>query len=228
MSASFPAQVVALVSKDMLIEWRTRARLSALVFFALATLLLFSFAVGPDVVALRKGAPGYLWLSLLFASVLSLGESFRIEGENGALEGLRLAPVDRRALFVAKGLSNALLLWFIGLVVLPVAVALFDLHIALGVPTLVGLMGLGCLGLSAPGVFYAAIASHARAKDVLLPLLLFPMLMPLLVASAKGTALILEGDPMGQLRSWVLLLSAFSLIYWALGFVLFPRIIDDN
>jgi len=115
-----------IINKDLLIEWRTRARLNALVFFALATLLMFSFALGPDTVALRRNAAGYLWLGILFASVLSLGESFRIETENLALDGVRLAPADPRAVFLGKAIGNTLMLWILALVITPVTIGLYD------------------------------------------------------------------------------------------------------
>ena len=100
MSAGLVATMWAVIRKDLLIEWRTRARINALIFFAVATLLIFSFALGPDVTLLRKNAGGYLWLAILFASVLSLSESMRIEVENNALDGLRLAPANARAIFL--------------------------------------------------------------------------------------------------------------------------------
>jgi heme exporter protein B len=216
-----------LLRKDLLLEWRTRARLNALIFFALATLLLFSFALGPDTTLLAKHGGGYLWLALLFASVLSLGESFRVEQENLCLDGLRLSPTDPRAIFLAKALGNALLLVFLGLTLLPVMIAIYGIELKMGFAPLLGILTLGCTALSAPGVVYSAIANHARAKDVLLPLLLFPLVIPALLAAVKATTLVLQGDPMAQLGSWVGLLSAFNLIYWGLGLVLFPRVIED-
>lgn len=216
-----------LLQKDLRLEWRTRARLNALVFFALATLLLFSFALGPDARTLQRNAGGYLWLAVLFASVLSLAESFRVEQENAALEGLRLLPVDPRSLFVAKAVGNALLLWLLSLALVPVMVALFDVELRLGAGRLLGVLALGCLAISAPGTLYSAIASHARARDVLLPLLLFPLLVPALIAAVKATSLVLEGDPMDQLGSWLGLLCGFNVLYWGLGFALFPKVVED-
>jgi len=216
-----------LFRKDLLVEWRSRSRVNALVFFSLATLLLFSFALGPDTALLRRNAGGYLWLALLLASVLALGESFRVERENAALEGLRLIPVDARAIFLSKGLANAVLLVALGVLLVPVLVALFDVRIVLSWGQLLTLVALGCLAIAAPGTLYGAIASHARARDVLLPLLLFPILIPALVAAAKGTALVFDGDPMGQLPSWISLLGSFDLLYWGLGLVLFPRVVEE-
>jgi len=219
--------VGVLLAKDLLIEWRTRARLNALVFFALSTLLLFSFAVGPDTKVLARNAGGYLWLALLFASVLALGESFRVEQENLTLDGLRLAPADARAIFLSKAVGNTLLLTGLGLLLIPVMVALYGVQVAMGVRPFVTTLVLGCMAISAPGTVYSAIASNARARDVLLPLLLFPLIIPALLAAAKATSLVLQGDPMNQLPSWFGLLTGFNLIYWGLGFVLFPRVIED-
>ena len=222
--------------KDLLIEWRTKARLNALVFFSFATLLMFSFALGPDTKLLEKNAGGYLWLAILFASVLALGESFRIEHENQALDGLRLAPTDPRSIYLGKAVGNTVLLLGLAALLIPVMVALYGVNlfpdhastsgwVTLG--KLAGILLLGCMAISAPGTVYAAIASHARARDVLLPLLLFPLLVPALMASVKATSLVFQGDPMGQLGDWLGLLSGFNLIYWGLGFALFPRIIED-
>ncbi|MHB8875265.1 MAG: heme exporter protein CcmB [Myxococcaceae bacterium] len=213
--------------KDLLIEWRTRARLNALIFFAVATLLLFSFALGPDTALLRQNAAGYLWLGILFASVLSLGESFRVESENSSLDGLKLAPADARAVFLGKAVGNGLMLFALSFILLPVMVGLYDVSFAGGFWKLVGVLALGCAAITAPGTIYAAIASNARARDVLLPLLLFPLLVPALLAAVKASALVLQGDPMGQLGSWLGLLGGFNLIYWGLGFTLFPRVIED-
>ncbi len=225
---SFARSIWMVIQKDLQIEWRTRARLNALVFFALATLLMFSFALGPDTVILRRNAGGYLWLGILFASVLSLGESFRVETENLALDGLRLAPTDARAIFLGKAIGNTFMLWILAIVITPVTVALYDVTIKEGLVKLFGVLLLGCFGISAPGTIYSAIASNARARDVLLPLLLFPVLIPSLLSSVKATGLILEGDPMNQLGSWLGLLVAFNLVYWGLGFALFPRVIEDD
>ncbi|WP_426751652.1 heme exporter protein CcmB [Myxococcus sp. Y35] len=218
---------LALLRKDLLIEWRTRARLNAIIFFALATLLMFSFALGPDTKLLEKNAGGYFWLAILFASVLALGESFRVESENACMDGIRLAPADARAIFLSKALGNSLLLTALGALLVPVMVALYGVRIVTSAADLGLVLLLGSLALSAPGTVYAAISSNARARDVLLPLLLFPLVIPALLSAAKATTLVLQGDPMNQFGSWMGLLGGFNLIYWGVGFLLFPRIIED-
>lgn len=216
------------LKKDWQLEWRTRARLTAVIFFSFATLLLFSFAMGPDTTALRKHAPGYLWLALFFASTLSLGESFRVEAENQSMLGLLLAPVDARAIFVGKLIGNAGLLFVLSLVLLPPSIALYDIDVTARPGLLVLVLALGCVGISAPGIVYSAISVNARARDVMLPLLMFPVLVPLLLASVNATRFILGPDPQDQLASWVKLLVAFDLIYLSVGFLLFPRVVEED
>lgn len=224
---SLATATVGVIRKDLLLEWRSRTRLNATLFFATMTLLLFSFASGPDTTVLTRNAAGYLWLGVLLASVLSLGESFRIEGENAALDGLRLLPVDARAIFLGKAIANSVLLTGLGVVLIPIAVALYGSPMREGFGTTLLIMMLGCAAISAPGTIYSAISGQARARDVLLPLLLFPVLVPALVGAVRATQLALLGDPMGQLSSWMMLLLIFNIIYWLLGLVLFGRVIEE-
>jgi heme exporter protein B len=221
------AGALVVLRKDLLIEWRTRARLNALLFFALVTLLLFALATDANHEMLQRNAAGYLWLAVLFASVLSLGESFRVESENAAMDGLRLAPCDPRSIFLGKAIGNTVLLSMLALILLPVMIALYDVSVALGFAKLLLVVFLGAAAISAPGTVHAAVASNARAKDVLLPVLLFPLLVPALLSSVRATAVVLGGDPMHELGSWMGLLAGFNLVYWGLGVALFPRIVED-
>lgn len=222
-------QVAAVLFKDLLLGWRGRVRFVSVVLFGVVTLLLFSFALGPDSQALRAGAAGFLVLALLLSSTLSLSESFRLEQEDQAMEGLLLAPIDPVALFYGKALANTAFLLLLAPILAPAAVALYSLT-----PTVGGLVRLAALwalvagGLSAPGTLYAAMTSRTRSEDVLLPLLLYPLVVPVLLAAVKGLDLVLNGDPMRQLGGWSQLLAAFNLIYWALGGLLFSRALEDS
>lgn len=226
-STGFWRSVMVLALKDVRLEWRSRVRVNATLFFAVLTLLLFSFAAGPVHKLLEANAPGYLWLALLLSSVLALSESMRVEAENDVLEGLRLVPVDARAIFLGKALVNTLFLFVLGLVLTPVAIALYGVELRLGAPWLVLVLFLGCAAISAPGTLYAAMAVQARARDVLLPLLLFPVLVPGLLAAVQATSLVMQGDPMGQLRGWLSLLGSFAVVYWVLAAVMFGRVIEE-
>jgi heme exporter protein B len=213
--------------KDLVQEWRARSRFGAVLCFGVTTLLLFSFASGPDTAAMRANAAGYLWLGLLLMSTLSLAESFRVEQQNGALEALLLLPVSAPAIYYGKALANLAVLGALGFCLVPVMVGLYDATIAEGAPTLFGVIALGTAGLCAPGTLYAALSVRARGKDVLLPLLLFPLVVPVLLSAARATSLVLTGDPMGQIGSWCALLAAFDAIYWSLCGVLFGFVVED-
>ncbi len=222
------SQALLILGKDLRLEWRGRARLVAVVAFGVMTLVLFSFAAGPDSTLLAAGAPGFLVLALLLSSTLGLSESFRVEHEEAALEGLLLLPVEPTAVFYGKAVANALFLLFLGPFLVPVALVLYIVDPSWA--QLVGLIavwGLAAAGLSAPGTLYAAITSRVESRDVLLPFLLFPLVVPVLLGSVKAMELVLHGDPMGQLRSWTLLLLCFDVIYWSLGGILFPHVIEE-
>jgi len=218
--------LAAALRKDLLLHWRTRAQVAAVYGFGASALLLFSFAVGPNAAVLREHAAGFLWLGLLLSSTLTLAESFHAEMEHRALEGLLLLPASARALYYAKAVANALALAALGAGLVPVMVVLYDAA-TLRIPALLGIVLLGSAGLSAPGTLYAAMTSQARARQTLLPLLLFPLVVPVLLGAVKATALLIHGDPMGQLRSWTLLLVCFDVIHWSLCGLLFERVVED-
>jgi len=216
----------AALRKELLLQWRTRAQFMSVFIFGATALLLFSFGVGPSSEVLSQFAAGFLWLALLLSSTLTLAESFHSEMENRAFEGLLLLPADPRALFYGKAVANWIQLSLLGSALVPVMVILYDAGTT-RLLSLVGIIILGAAGLSAPGTLYAAMTAQVKAKQTLLPLLLFPLIVPALLASVKATSLVILGDPMQTLRSWILLLSAFDAIYWSLCGLLFPRVVED-
>src|SRR5438067_11425515 len=218
--------MIAALRKELLLQWRTRAQAVAVFVFGAISLLLFSFAIGPNSVALRQHAAGFLWLGLLLSSTLTLSESFHAEMENRAFEGLLLLPASPPALYYGKALANMIQLVLLGIALVPVMVVLYDAGTT-RIPTLFLIILLGAAGISAPGTLYSAMTSQARAKQTLLPLLLFPLIVPVLLASVKATSLAILGDPMEQGRAWVWLLVAFNGIYWSLCGLLFDRVVED-
>ncbi len=218
--------MIAALRKEILIQWRTRAQFIAVFIFGATALLLFSFAVGPNAEILRQFSSGFLWLGLLLSSTLTLAESFHAEMENRALEGLLLLPTDPRVLYYGKAVANWLQLMLLGTALIPVMVILYDAGTS-RLPTLLGIVALGTAALSAPGTLYAAMTAQVRAKQTLLPLLLFPLIVPALIASVKATSLVIVGDPMERLRSWMSLLAAFDAIYWSLCGLLYARVIEE-
>ena len=218
--------MIAALRKEMLLQWRTRTQLMAVFVFGATALLLFSFGVGPNAEILRQFSAGFLWLGLLLSSTLTLAESFHAEMENRALEGLLLLPSDPRALYYGKAIANWIQLTILGAALVPIMVVLYDAGTT-RVLTLLAIILLGSAGLSAPGTLYAAMTAQIRAKQTLLPLLLFPLIVPALLASVKATSLVILGDPMRTLGSWISLLASFDAIYWALCGLLYGRVVEE-
>ncbi|MBK5258561.1 MAG: heme exporter protein CcmB [Thermoanaerobaculia bacterium] len=218
--------MIGALRKELLLQWRTRTQFMAVFIFGATALLLFSFGVGPNAEILRQFSAGFLWLGLLLSSTLTLAESFHSEMENRALEGLLLLPADPRALYYGKALANWIQLTLLGWALVPVMVVLYDAGTN-RLPSLLLIIALGAAGLSAPGTLYGAMTAQIRAKQTLLPLLLFPLIVPALLSSVKATSLVILGDPMHALGSWLMLLGAFDAIYWALCGLLYGRVVED-
>jgi heme exporter protein B len=217
------ARAVAL--KDLTAEWRTRANFNAVTFFAALMLLLFAFALGPDAETLRRAAPGIIWLTVLFSGVLAFNRSYQIELENDALETLLGYPGDRRSIFLGKLAANLTFVLLVEAVIVPLTAVLYGLSLARPFPGLAGVLLLGTFGFVTLGTFYSALSSRSRAREVLLPLLLFPMLVPLLIAAAQATSALLAGDPMGDGRTWTGVLIAFDVIFFVASIYAFDHVI---
>lgn len=220
-------RVGAVLWKDVTAERRAKANFNSVVFLAALILLLFGFAIGPDTDAVKAAAGGVIWLTVLFSGVLSFNRSYEQELENGAMDALLLYPGDRRAIFVGKLLANLLFVLLVEAVMLPTAAILYDLPL-LGVLLPVGgVVLLGTVGFVTLGTFYSAMASRVRAREVLLPLLLFPMLIPLLVAAVEATGALLVGDAMGQSGAWIRMLAVFDIIFVAATVLAFEYVIEE-
>lgn len=221
-------QIFAVAAKDLRLELRSPARLSGVFFFALAVVLVAAFAAGASATLLRKQASGTFWFGLLLASTRSLEQSFRVEVEQGALEGLVLWPVDMRAVFYGKAIANTVVLVVVAAALTPLVIALHDAPVQGSWPLFAAFIVLGSAALAAPGTLYASIATRARGASVLLPVLLFPLVVPALIATTRGTSLLIEGDAMGDISAWLGLLFAFDAIHWSLTGLLFSRIVEES
>ncbi len=221
------ARARAIAWKDLTAERRTKANFNAVLFFTALILLLFGFALGPDQDALRSAAAGVLWLTVLFGGVLSFNRSYEMELEGGALEALLLYPGDRRALFAGKLMANLAFLVLIEAILVPLASILYDLPLLMPNGGFLGVLLLGTIGFVTLGTFYAAMASRVRAREVLLPLLLFPMLVPLLLSSVEATKALLAGNLMGDASSWIRLLAVFDVIFVVASFFAFEYVIEE-
>jgi heme exporter protein B len=215
----------AVAIKDLTAEWRTRANFNAVAFFAALMLLLFGFALGPDAETLRRAAPGVIWLTVLFSGVLAFNRSYQLELENDALETLLAYPGERKAIFLGKLAANLTFVLLVEVIIVPLTAVLYGVSLAGPFPGLAGVLLLGTFGFVTLGTFYSALSSRSRAREVLLPLLLFPMLVPLLIAAAQATTALLAGDPMGDARTWAGVLVAFDVIFFVASLFAFEHVI---
>ena len=216
--------VNTLVWRDLLAEYRSREVLGGGIVFALLTLVVFNFAIDLRLESAEEVAPGILWLGFAFAGMLAFGRSFAVERERGTLDGLLLAPIDRGAIYLARAITNAVLMCIVELVSLPVFVALYNVRAAWG--ELLLTTALGTIGFTSAGTLVAAIAANTRAREIMLPVLLLPLTVPVLIASVKATAVALGAQPVEPLP-WLQLLLGFDVIVVATSFLVFEYILDE-
>ncbi|MEO5364419.1 MAG: heme exporter protein CcmB [Magnetococcus sp. DMHC-8] len=201
--------------KDVVGDWRQRATLSSMLFFAIAVLVVFQVAFDPDRREATRLLPGLLWVTVLFTSLMGLGRVFQAEEEDGAFEGLLLAAVPRGVVFLGKWLGNLLLTLLVEILLLPLTLVLFNVDAWGQLPVILGVLLLGTLGLTGLGVLLAAMTQAARSRETLLALLLLPLTAPLLIAGVQAVAALL--DPGMEAAPWVRLLVIFDVVYLALA-----------
>lgn len=219
-------RVRAIARKDITTELRAKAGFNSVTSLGVTILILLGLALGPDAQALRDAAVGAVWLALLFSGVLAFNRSFQVELESGALEPLLLYPGPRWTIFAGKLLGNLIFLTLMAAIVAAVGIVLFSVEIPSRWPALLGVLALGLLGLSVLGTFYASMASRSRAREVLLPLLLFPMLVPVLVAATTASKALLGADLMHDAGAWIRLLAAYDAIFLIATFLAFEHVIE--
>ncbi len=218
---------LAIARKDTLAELRGRHATVSTLFFAAVVLLLFGFALGPDATRLAAAAPGLLWLAVTFAGVLAVSRLHVLETDDGALEQLALYPISRRAIYGGKALAGLALVGLLGLLVLGAVGILFAVNVASAWLPLVVTVVLGSIGIAAVGTFYAGVTVRLRAREVMLPLLMLPVLAPLLLGAVKATTAALAGDPFGELGAWLQLLVAFDVIMVVAGAATYGYLLED-
>lgn len=221
----FLRQALAIAAKDLRIEIRGRHALGSLLPFAATLLIAFGFAFGPGRDVLDRIAPGLLWMAVLFAAVMSSRRAFQMESEDGALEGLLLAPIDKAAVFLGKTAAIAAELLALVVCVLLLVVLLFDL--SLGSPlVLAGGFALGAVGLAAVGGLFGVVAEAARTREAIFPMLVLPLVTPVLIAGVRATDLATVGNT-GEALSWLGLILAFDVVFLAIGVLVFGSLMED-
>ncbi|HQV68894.1 MAG TPA: heme exporter protein CcmB [Thermoflexales bacterium] len=215
---------LAILRKDLLVEVRTRESFTAMLVFAVMAVVMFNFALRLRVDTLKPLVPGILWVTLVFAGTLGLSRSMLSEQLNGGFDALMLAPGDRMAVFIGKALANLVFTLAVGLFVLPVMAILFDEGLIQ--PGVLLTVALGAIGYSGAGTLIATMAASTRAREVFLPILLFPLVLPLVVAAVIVTAGYVDRAPFEEFGSWMGVIVAFILIFWTAGTLLFEPLVE--
>jgi heme exporter protein B len=216
----------AVAGKDLRIELRGRYALAAVLPFAGTVLIAFGLSLGPGRSLLQETAPGLLWLAVLFSSVLSFRRAYEAEGEDGALEGLLLAPIDKAAIFLGKALAVAVQMVLMEVVVILLVAGLFDLSLGSDPGLVAASFLLGTIGLAAVGSLFGVLSESPRAREAVFPLLVLPLATPILVAGVKATALAVAHRG-GEAASWLGLMVAFDAVFVAVGILVFGYLLED-
>ena len=219
--------VLSVLKKDLLLELRGREIVVTLIVFSLLVLTVFSFSAAPGSTALKEVAPGVLWITFLFAGMIGLGRSFDMERENNCFAGLLLAPCDRMEIYWGKCLSTLTFLIIFQGILWPVFCVLFGYSAIKGAAAVWAGIILGDVGFVVLGVILSAMIFNARVKKIMLPLLLLPLSLPVLIGGVKVTTLALDGGSITPALGWLGRLAAFDVIFFVLGSVLFPLVVEE-
>ncbi len=223
--AQFLRSISAIVWKDLAAELRSRELFSAMMVFSLLVIIIFNFALELDITTRRSVTSGVLWVTFAFAGTLGLNRSLNMEREQGCLDGLLLAPVDRAAIYFGKAISNLVFMLIVEAIVLPVYSFLYNVN--LFDPGLVGIILLGSIGYTAVGTLLATMSVQTRTRDVLLPILLFPVVLPVLIAAVKASGGVLSGDDASSILPWVNLMIVYDVVFIAVAFMGFEFVVQE-
>jgi heme exporter protein B len=219
--------VYLLLVKDLLVELRNRETFTVMLFFAVVILFLFHFGLNPERENTALLAPGLLWLAFLFTGVLGLGRSFQAEQVNDCLEQLLLVPGDRGNIFIGKLVGNIAFMLAVELLIIPLFALFFQLNLWDALLPLLLVAALGTLGFAAIGTLFSALTANLRAREVLFPLLLFPLVVPVIIGSVTATGVVLGGGTLGEAGGWLKLLGAFDTIFLAVAYLTFEFVVEQ-
>jgi len=222
---SFWRKVIAITWKDVLAEMRTREIVFSVLVFTVLVIVTFNFAFGASQQTMALVAPGILWVTFAFAGVLSLSRSFILEKEEGCIEGLMVCPISREVIYVGKMLGSLLFMLIIEAIALPIFTFLFNLSVLSA--QLVVITVLTTVGFVAVGTLFSALAVNTKAREMVLPILFLPIIVPLIICAVKASGLALSGESWSGLSSWLLIIGAFDAIFIVVSFLTFTFIIEE-
>jgi heme exporter protein B len=220
-------QIRVIVWKDLLLELRTRERVASMGAFAVLAGVLFNYSIDTTRVRPQDVAAGLIWMTIVFGGLLGVGRTFYLEAQDAAMQGVLMSPAPKDAVFLGKTLSNFALLYAVSLLVLFVFMLFFGVEVGSSWTALVAALGLGALGFVALGTLFAAVSTGTRMGETLLPILVFPLLVPMVIYGVGATGRLLAGRPVAEVTGNLRMLGAFALVALAAGAVLFRFVVED-
>jgi len=217
--------ILAIVWKDLSAELRSRELLTAMLVFTTLVILVFYFAFDLEAKTRQEITPGVLWITFAFAGTIGLNRSMSIEKDRGCLDGLLLAPVDRTAIYFGKAISNLAFMLIVEVIALPIYSIFYNINLFNA--GLLGVILLGSVGYTVVGTILSTMTIQARTRDMLLPILLFPILIPVLVAAVKASNGFLQGAEMVTILPWLNMLIGYDVVFIALAFMVFDFIVEE-
>jgi heme exporter protein B len=224
----FVRAVWIVTRKDLLVEARTKEIFFTTIFFALACVLVFAFGFVNEGRAVPGAAAGILWIAIAFSGTLALGRAFERERQGETLRALLVAPIDRPALYVGKLLGILILLAAVEALVVPLVALMFQAALFGHAWMMIGLLAGGTIGFAAVGTLFAAMLVRARSRDVLLPVLLYPITVPVIIAGVRGTAALLQPEAdLPMARTWLAMLVFFDVVFITLALWTFEPVMTE-
>lgn len=222
---NFWSKVLTIAWKDALSEIRTREIIFSVLVFTLLVIVIFNFAFSANQQMIELVAPGILWVTFAFAGVLSLNRSFIMEKEQACLDGLMMCPVSREVIYVGKMLASLLFMLVIEAIALPGFAFLFNLAVLS--PQLIAITVFTTIGFVAVGTLFSALAVNTKAREMVLPILFFPITVPIIISAVQASKLALAGEPWSELSPWLQIIGTFDIIFLVVSFLVFAFIIEE-
>ncbi len=216
-----------IVWKDFVTELRSRETISSMVFFALIVILIFSFSFSMDHQAAREVIAGIMWVAFAFTGIIGLGKSFSTELQNDCLEALQMVPEAKGAIYLGKVTANFAFMFVVEILLFPMFVILFNLEVVEEISLLLLVFFLATVGLSAIGTLFSALTVQIRAREVMLPILLLPLVVPVMIAAVEATKGALNGDPPAMYEQWLELLAVYDVVFTVVSFWMFEFVMDS-
>ncbi|MDR2884179.1 MAG: heme exporter protein CcmB [Deferribacteraceae bacterium] len=217
---------IAIIRKDVMLEFHTREVISSMLVFALLVVVVFSFIFEPGEHEQQRIAGGVYWMALVFSGLLGLGKSMLSETSGGNLEALLLTPTSRNAIFLGKVFSNLIFMFALQAVMLPLFVILYEVNL-LSDPMMLAVIAATTYGFVLLGTLFSLIASRTRTREIMLPLLLLPVLVPILLAAIQATNAMVAMSPLEDYIKWIRLIVVFDIIFTAISLVVFDPVVEE-